>query len=211
MNKFYNSKIFKFSELTIFYIVIPLLVERKVFGDTMLNKILPLLITFVLFTVFLYFDKSFDNHNFFEIRKYNWRKAAIRFGIVSVLVFAFVYCFHRDLLFNFAEQKPEKFIIFLLVYPLVSVIPQEIIYRVYFFYRYKGIFGDTNALAMFNAVLFGYLHFIYDNYLAVVGATLIGIVFVFNYLKTKSLISVSIEHYAYGIMIFTIGLGKFFK
>jgi hypothetical protein len=211
MRRLYNSNGFKFFELSFFYILIPLLVERKLFGEGQMNRAIPLLATFIIFLVLLLNDRSFKNKNLIKLRSYNWKLAAARFLIVGVIAFAYVYFFQPELLFNFVQEKPHKFLIFLVAYPFISVIPQEVIYRVYFFHRYEGIFRNINVLAVFNAILFGYLHFIYDNYIAVVGATVIGIIYVLNYIRTRSLLNVAIEHYAYGAMIFIMGLGKYFK
>lgn len=211
MRRLYNSKGFKFFEIAFFYVFIPLFVERKFFGEGQINRAIPLLSTFVIFLVLLLKDRSFKNNSLLKFRSYNWKRAAIRFLIVSAFAFAYLYFFHPDLLFNFVREKPGRFLIFLAVYPFLSVIPQEVIYRVYFFHRYEGIFRNESIVAIFNAILFGYLHFIYDNYIAVVGATVVGIILVLNYLRTKSLINVSIEHYAYGVMIFVLGFGKYIK
>lgn len=211
MKRLVSSKFFKFSELFIFYILFPFLTERKVFGEGQLNKAIPLFATFILFLIILLKDKDFNNKRFFKIGTYNWDKALVRFLVISVIGFFYVYFFQHDLLFNFAQEKPHKYFLFLLIYPIASVIPQELIYRLYFFHRYSELFNNEKQMVIFNAILFGYLHLIYDNWIAVVGATLIGLIFIYNYLKTKSLISVSAEHYAYGVMTFTLGLGKYFK
>lgn len=212
MAAFVNSKIFKVGELFFFYILLPFLVDQKVFGGGQFGKGIPLIITCIIFLVVLLKSKGYKNKNLIKFSKdYDWSKALLRFLIIAVIAFLFVYFFHNDLLFHFADEKPERYLLFLVIYPVVSVIPQEIVYRGYFFYRYKSIFPNIKIMGIINAILFGYLHFIYDNWLAVIGAALVGIVFIINYLKTKSLMNVAIEHYAYGILIFTLGLGKFFK
>ncbi|MGK7391103.1 MAG: CPBP family intramembrane glutamic endopeptidase [Candidatus Cyclobacteriaceae bacterium M2_1C_046] len=212
MQSFYNSKGFKISELLFFYIAVPILVEQRVFGEGPLNKIIPLLGTCAVFTIVLLANKDYDNKNFIRFNAdYKWGNVVIRFLVISVVAFFFVEIYYPELLFNFAEEKPEKFLIFLAVYPIISVIPQEIIYRGYFFYRYKSLFSNIKVMGVVNALLFGFLHYMYDNWLAVIGATLVGILFVLHYIRTKSLLNVVIIHYAYGILIFTVGLGKFFK
>ena len=61
-----------------------------------------------------------------------------------------------------------------------------------------------------NAIIFELTHFIYDNWVAPIATFLVSWIFIFNYLKTRSLINVSLEHYFYGLIMFTIGFGYFF-
>ena len=212
MQTFFNSKGFKIFELLFFFILIPFLVEREVFGDGRWARIIPLVTTAVIFLLVLLSNKDYDNKNLIKFDKnYKWENEIIRFLIITVIAFFFVEILYNDLLFNFAQKRPDRYLIFLVVYPLLSVIPQEIIYRGYFFYRYKSLFSNIKVMGIVNALLFGFLHYIYDNWIAVIGATLVGIIFVVHYIRTKSLLNIAIIHYAYGVMIFTIGLGKFFK
>ena len=211
MRKLYNSKAFKILEISIFYILIPFLVENKVFGEGQLNKVVPLMTIFLIFLALLLHDPSFENKRLIKLRPYNWKGAAIRFLIIGLFATAYTRIFHPDLPFHFLQEKPQNFLLFLILYPLISVIPQEIIYRVYFFHRYEGLFRNGKALAALNVALFAFLHFIYDNYIAVAGAAIVGAIFVLNYLRTRSLINVAIEHYAYGVLTFVIGLGKYVK
>jgi len=61
-----------------------------------------------------------------------------------------------------------------------------------------------------NSILFGFLHIIFGNWIAVIGATIIGFVFSYTYSKHQSLLAVAIEHAIIGGIVFTIGLGQFF-
>lgn len=212
MKSFFNSQGFKITELIFFYIAVPILVERKTFGEGQINKIIPLIATCVIFLIVLLAIKDYDNKNLIRFDPYyKWGNVIIRFLVISVIAFFFVEIYYTELNLNFAEEKPERYLLFLVLYPLISVIPQEIIYRGYFFYRYKSLFPNIKIMGVVNALLFGFLHYIYDNWLAVIGATLVGILFVLHYIRTKGLLNVVIIHYAYGILIFSVGLGKFFK
>jgi glucose uptake protein GlcU len=98
----------------------------------------------------------------------------------------------------------------LLLYPLLSVYPQEVIFRAFFLHRYAKLFPTGALTRLAAAVFFGWAHVIYGSYLAIGLSTLGGLQFVRTYRSSQSLRTVTIEHGLYGILIFTLGLGEFF-
>ena len=98
----------------------------------------------------------------------------------------------------------------MIFYPVWSAFTQEVIYRTYFFHRYGAAIPNEKVLALVNGLLFGFLHIIFRNWVAVIGATLMGLLWAFSYLKHRSLLVVSIEHSIVGDMLYTFGLGFFF-
>lgn len=208
LKELYQSNTFRAAELLIFFILIPLLTKWFITGYYI---IIPLMVTAVLFFALLWKDKSFDNKRFYILAPYPWKKAALRLLLISGLMILFTYYFYPDLLFRYPIQNTKNYLLTFLLYPFLSVIPQEMIYRCYFFHRYQKLVSKTWMLTLGNALLFGFLHIIYNNWLAPVAAFLVSWLFIYNYLKTKSLVNVCIEHYFYGVALFTIGMGKFFK
>ncbi len=101
--------------------------------------------------------------------------------------------------------------IVLLLYPLLSVIPQELVYRTFFFHRYGPIFGRHRwVLVLTNGALFGFAHIIFNNWIAVVGSAVVGSIIAYRYWMTRSFWAAWLEHSLYGCLIFTVGLGMFF-
>jgi membrane protease YdiL (CAAX protease family) len=94
-------------------------------------------------------------------------------------------------------------------YPLVSVLPQELAYRVYFFQRYAPLFGSKSGMIAASAIVFGFGHIVFHNWPAVVLTLLGGLLFAKTYRRTSSLLLVSFEHALYGWAVFTIGYGEF--
>lgn len=133
----------------------------------------------------------------------------IRFIGVAIFLTLIVYIFYEDKLFNFMLEKTNLYILVMVLYPILSVIPQEYVFRRFFFYRYD-FFKSKNFLIYVNALAFGFVHLAFGNFLAVGLTVLGGYIFAKTYTKTKSLTLVSIEHALYGNFIFTIGLGEFF-
>lgn len=98
----------------------------------------------------------------------------------------------------------------MIFYPVWSAFTQEVIYRGFFFHRYLPLFKSDNHAIVVNGILFGLLHIIFRNWIAVMGATVIGIIWALSYVKNRSILMVSIEHAIVGDYLFTIGLGYYF-
>lgn len=99
----------------------------------------------------------------------------------------------------------------LLLYPIFSAFTQELLFRRFFFWRYEEWFGaHTTLLIIVNALIFGYVHIVFENWIAVVFSTLGGFLFAHTYHKTRSTLLVTVEHALYGDLLFTLGLGMYF-
>ncbi|WP_250000906.1 type II CAAX prenyl endopeptidase Rce1 family protein [Actinoplanes sp. M2I2] len=131
-------------------------------------------------------------------------------ALVSVLTVAAMAVFDRDNLFVLPRENPGLWLLIIVFYPLVSVYPQELIYRAFLLHRYEPVFGTGKRAAAASAVAFGFAHLLFGNVIAVVATVAGGWLFARRYQKTGSLLVVSIEHALYGITIFTVGLGQYF-
>lgn len=116
---------------------------------------------------------------------------------------------------------PERFIVgwagreglllrILALYPFLSALPQEVMYRVLFFKRYARLFRDTNTAILANACCFSLLHLFYQNYFAI-GLTFFGgLLFAWAYTHRKSFMLAWVLHALAGQTIFVMGLGVYF-
>ncbi|MEM1372221.1 MAG: CPBP family intramembrane glutamic endopeptidase, partial [Pseudomonadota bacterium] len=112
---------------------------------------------------------------------------------------------------SFPRDRPEIWQRVMILYPLASVIVQELVYRTFFFHRYGALFGQaTWLMVLINGVLFGVAHMLFNNWVAVAGTTVIGFLLAYRYAVTRSLWAVCIEHTLWGWLVFTVGLGGFF-
>ncbi|XVV13862.1 CPBP family intramembrane glutamic endopeptidase [Actinoplanes sp. CA-131856] len=125
-------------------------------------------------------------------------------AVVSLLAVLAVAVFDPSELFALPREQPWLWLAICVGYPLLSVYPQELLYRGFLMHRYP--FGGPAA----SAVAFGFVHLLFGNVLAVVATLAGGWLFARRYQRTGSLLVVSVEHALYGITIFTIGLGRFF-
>jgi membrane protease YdiL (CAAX protease family) len=84
-------------------------------------------------------------------------------------------------------------------------------FRLFFFGRYRSLFlGNPHAAILLNAVLFAFVHIIFQNVISVVISLLGGLLFAWRFEKTRSFWAVWLEHSLYGNLLFTLGLGRYF-
>jgi CheY-like chemotaxis protein len=102
---------------------------------------------------------------------------------------------------------PLNGLMLLLLYPILSVMPQELIFRTYFFHRYKRIMPSKTVRIIVSASVFALAHIVYANVLAVLLAFLGGLLFSYTYAQSRSTFVCVIEHSLWGLWMFTLGLG----
>lgn len=204
----YESVVFMVGEFVLFYVFIPFITINYFQGWL---KVLVLLGIAMLFLTFLFSDPSFDKSVFFRLDKTSLKRSLPRVISISVLLIWFTWWVFPDLFFIYPLQDFRGYMLTLILYPLMSVVPQEIIYRAYFFHRYRKLVPEKYLLMLSNAIIFGLTHLIYGNWVAPIATFLISWIFIFNYLKTQSVINVSLEHYMYGLVMFTVGFGYYFQ
>jgi len=155
---------------------------------------------------------GFDRANF-------WRRDAVSAALpgiltlwaaATVLAVAAVAIFDRDRLFDLPRREPLLWLAIIVFYPLVSVYPQELLYRAFLLHRYAPVFGYGKKAAAASAAAFGFAHLLFGNVIAVAATIVGGWLFARRYQRTQSLLVVSLEHALYGITIFTVGLGQYF-
>ena len=130
-------------------------------------------------------------------------------GAVIAILAIVLSCYPEQLL-DLPQERTKIWIIVCIFYPLLSVLPQEILFRSYFLSRYRTLFGSDLALIATNALIFGFVHIIFGNWLSVLLSTAAGCLLARNYLKHQSLSAAVLEHAVWGITVFTLGLGRFF-
>ncbi len=207
MNPLYVSRKYLLTELIIFFVLIPILLAISV---PLWLKVFPVVTGFIYVLALLY------RYTHFKIKKPNkkllpsfWKSILLRLSPIIIFGIIFVKMFDPDAFFRLIVQDTRLWFIILFVYSIGSVVPQEIIYRNFFFKRYKKLFTNENYFIFVNAFLFSISHMFLHNWI-ILGATFIGgLAFAVTYQKTKSIWLVSIEHSLYGLILFTIGIGSF--
>ena len=91
-----------------------------------------------------------------------------------------------------------------LFYLFFSVIPQEIIFRFLFFYKYKDYFNKFEILLL-NSLVFSFCHLIYFDIYILLLSFFGNLLFTFNYMQNKSLLVVIVEHFLLGQTLMILG------
>lgn len=138
-----------------------------------------------------------------------WTRLFLRFLILGGALGLFVRLVYPELFLVFVQERPKLWILILLLYPLLSVLAQEILFRAFFLYRFETLM-NRRSLLIFNALIFAYIHAVFGNIVAVVFSFLGGLLFMSTFLKTRSVAASSFEHMLYGDLVFTLGIGYFF-
>ncbi|MDF2233121.1 CPBP family intramembrane metalloprotease [Albimonas sp. CAU 1670] len=107
---------------------------------------------------------------------------------------------------------PDLWLMILLLYPILSALPQEALFRVLFFRRYGALFPSKAAAVTTNAAVFALAHLFLWNGVALILTAAGGAIFALAYLhgRGRNFWFPVLLHAIAGWLIFTIGLGRFF-
>ncbi len=160
----------------------------------------------------LFRDPEFDPRvwDWNRVRDGQWFARLVRWGLASAFLAAWLAWKSPEMLFWLPRHRPGFWLAVLVFYALVSVVPQTIVYRVFFFHRYRVLFSSP-ALAMHSAAaVFAIAHVVFLNPWAVILSWVAGYWFVWTYVRTGSAWAVTLEHILYGWTILTLGWGRWF-
>lgn len=200
LNNFYERKD-KYYELLIIFIMLPIF--SIVTGQEPINNFISMYIISIFYSYFLYRNKV----KIFNNNKYSDRNVIIT--LVAIFIFSFSYYYDPNNFMVFPKENPSTFILVIFLYPFLSVVPQEIIFRKYFFFKFSDIMPQK-YLIFINGLVFSLAHVFFNNYVAIIFTFFGGIYLSWSYLKSESLTLVIYEHTLFGIFIFASGLGRYF-
>lgn len=98
----------------------------------------------------------------------------------------------------------------MLVYPLLSALPQEVVFRPLFFHRYAAILPKGRGALVLNAALFALAHLMYWHWIVAALTFAGGLVFAWAYRDRGSFPLAVILHGVAGNILFTLGAGTLF-
>jgi len=139
-----------------------------------------------------------------------WRRVLFTYAVAIPCLLVALWMIEPDAMFSLVLRHMKIWLLVMVAYPIVSVFPQELIYRAFFFERYRPLFGAGHGMILASAAVFSFGHIVFRNGPAVGLTFLGGWLFARTYQRTRSLLLVCVEHALYGCAIFTIGYGNFF-
>ena len=107
-------------------------------------------------------------------------------------------------------NRTPLWIMIMVLYPLVSAFPQEIIFRSLFFERYGVLFPNAWVAILVNGAAFGFGHLFYENWITIAMTGCGGAIMAWAYLRNRSVLLAWVLHSLAGQIIFTVGLGVYF-
>ena len=143
-----------------------------------------------------------------------WRGPLLRGFLFSLLALIFVMTVEPENLFLLPRERTGLWLLILVLYPILSALPQELIYRVYLFEVPDVLWKFPVIPVLVSAIFFGWLHIIFAGWLAVISTFVAGLVLAWSYKRSRlqpgAIWVLLLEHSLYGLTVFTIGLGKHF-
>jgi len=112
--------------------------------------------------------------------------------------------------FVLPRRATELWLMILVLYPFLSALPQELVFRPLFFRRYGALFPDPRVAVAANGLLFGLAHLMFWNWVAMALTVAGGLIFARAYLGRNGFLMAVVLHAVCGAIVFTTGLGSFF-
>ena len=97
----------------------------------------------------------------------------------------------------------------LVAYPLLSALPQELIYRTLFFQRYAAILPEGHRATILNATMFALAHLMFWNWVILFVSFLGGLLLAWSY-RHRGLVEAWGLHGLTGFVLFATGVGWYF-
>jgi membrane protease YdiL (CAAX protease family) len=205
-------------EMGLLYIAAPLLIYDLVYVERVpLFELLPWV--FGIFAILLILERNWAWVSAFgRFRIVDLFKVLVLWAILGGALAWYAQTYYPASYLRFPRVAYDLWLQVMLLYPLISVTTQEIIYRVFFFHRYAPLLESRPYLAiLLNATLFAFAHGVLFgsrhtpfHWESVAISFVGGLIFAYRYHRTRSFWTVAIEHSLYGNLIFTVGLGRFF-
>lgn len=142
---------------------------------------------------------------------------AVRWGAVAgmagvTLVTCLAVLMHKEpqALFMPGRADPGLLVMVLLLYPLLSALPQEILFRALYFRRYGGLLPRGREGIVLNAALFALAHLMYWNVVVALMTFFGGLAFAWAYEERRSFATAVVMHAVAGQIVFAVGMGVYF-
>lgn len=150
---------------------------------------------------------------------FQWRSllGPVRWGEIGALglvtfiaACALCYVLLPERFLFIVREAPLLLLMLAVFYPLVQVIPQELVYRALFFERYGHLFSSERQAIFVNAVLFAFGHLMYWHPVVWISTFIGSFLFSIAYLRPRGFVQAVALHSIAGLAIFASGLGWLF-
>jgi membrane protease YdiL (CAAX protease family) len=140
-----------------------------------------------------------------------WRLIIVYALLTAAVCALFVVILLPGRLLDLPLRHTMLWLVILVLYPTLSALPQEVIFRSLFFERYGVLFPNMVAAVAANGAAFGLGHLFFLNPVTIGMTALGGALIGWAYLaRGRSLMLAWVLHSLAGQIIFTSGIGIFF-
>jgi len=205
------GKVYLAVEFIVLYIIFPtsLYFFRQTFG----NRIIPSLVVLgVGCLIILLLDRRFERKKLWNANDFGTHlKRTLKVFLPAVLMVSWIYVLvEPERVLAFPTENTRTWLMVMVLYPVFSVYPQELIFCTFLFHRYRALFPNPTVMIVVSGFTFGLAHLFFANWVAPVMTTVGGILFARTYARSESTLQASVEHGLWGDFIFTLGLGWYF-
>lgn len=160
----------------------------------------------------LLFDRTFDRRSLLDFAAFRLGAAGavLRAALVAAALAGLTLAIAPERFLEFPRERPGIWAVVVLLYPLLSVVPQTVLYRSLLAHRYRDLFGEGLAMTVAGGMAFGFAHVLFRNGIAPALTLVGGLVLMRTYLSHRSAPLSAFEHALYGLALFTFGLGRWF-
>jgi hypothetical protein len=161
--------------------------------------------------IYLLLDPTFDKGRFLRLRGIAQELPVMMalFVTLTLALGGLIYFMQPEALFSFVKARPQAWVVIMLLYPILSVYPQTIVYRGFLFHRYRPILTSAKLRIMVGATAFAFVHVVFQNEVAPMLTLLGGVLFARTYERSGSMLLSAFEHSLYGCMVMTLGWGMY--
>lgn len=114
-----------------------------------------------------------------------------------------------ELFLELPRRSPRLWALVMVFYPLLSVLPQGILYRGLFYARYAPLFAGEGMRRVAGAAAFSLAHLVFLNPWAMLLTLAGGMMFNRTYRASGCLQAANLEHAVCGQLVFTCGWGLY--
>lgn len=136
----------------------------------------------------------------------------VLFSLATLAVGSAVILTFRPEAFGFLiRQNPGLMLMIAMLYPVLSALPQELVFRPLFFRRYAAILPRrVTAQVVLNAAVFSFAHLMYWSWIVAAMTFCGGLVFAWAYRVRGNFPEAVVLHSLAGVILFALGLGVYF-
>jgi hypothetical protein len=142
-------------------------------------------------------------------RDIDWRFVAALACVTAFAGYGIVRTAAPEAVFFPARAMPGLMAMIVVLYPFLSALPQEVLFRPLFFRRYAPILPGGRGALVLNAAIFSLAHLMYWSWIVAALTFAGGLAFAHAYRRHGFPTAVA-AHAAAGIVVFGVGLGVFF-